>query len=331
MIKPKVFIASRSFGKYSEKALELLNAVAQIERSPSDRGVTEEELLRVVEEFDGIIVGTDKINRRIIEHAKNLKIIARHGLGVDNIDLKAATDKGIVVTYTPKANAEAVADFTFGLILSIARNIPQAWLSMKQGKWEAPKFMGVEIHRKTLGIIGLGDIGYRVAKRAKGFDMKILYWSRERKMNLEKELDAHYVSLETLLSESDFVTIHVALTDETRRMIGEKEFNLMKKTAYLINTARGPIVDEEALYKTLVEGRIAGAAVDVYCKEPPSPDLPMLRLDNVIPCPHIAAYTKEAVCRMDMMNAEDMARFFKGEKPAYVVNIEVLNKLKLKY
>lgn len=330
MGRPKIYVTSRSFGLYFEEALELVESVAEIERSPYGRAMRVEELLKVVEDVDGLIVGGDKINRRIIEHAKKLKIIARHGVGVDNIDLKAATDNGVIVTYTPHANAESVADFTIGLILSTARRIPQACLTTKQGKWEATKFMGTEVYGKTIGIIGLGEIGYRVAKRAKGFDMRILYWSRRRKINLEKELNAQYVNLETLLRASDFVTLHVALTDETRGMIGEKEFNLMKKTAYFFNTARGPIVDEGALYKALREKKIAGAAIDVYSKEPPSADFPLFRLDSVVVSPHIAAYTLETICRMDMMNAEDIVKFFKGKKPRYVANTEVLERVRLK-
>jgi len=326
----KVYVTSRSFGLYSEGALELVKSVAEIERSPYDRAMSEEELLKVVEDFDGLIVGGDRINRRIIEHAKKLKIIARHGVGVDNIDLKAATDNGVIVTFTPYANAESVADFAMGSILSAARRIPQACLSTKQGKWEATKFMGTEVYGKTIGIIGLGEIGYRVAKRARGFDMRILYWSRRRKINLEKELNAQYVNLETLLRASDFVTLHVALTDETRGMIGEKEFNLMKKTAYFINTARGPIVDEGALYKALTEKKITGAATDVYSKEPPSADFPLFTLDSVVVSPHIAAYTVETISRMDMMNAEDIVKVFKGEKPQHVANTEVLERIRLK-
>ncbi|MEM1588927.1 MAG: phosphoglycerate dehydrogenase [Candidatus Bathyarchaeia archaeon] len=330
MSKPKVYITSRSFGQFSEEALKLIKSVAEVERNPYGRAMTEEELLSVVKGVDGLIVGNDKINKKVIECAKNLKIIARHGVGVDNIDLKAATDNNIIVTYTPHVNADAVADFTMGLILSLARNIPQAYVSIRQGKWEAIKFMGVDVCGKTLGVIGLGEIGYRVAKRARGFDMKILYWSRNRKVSIEKELSAQYVSLETLLRESDFITIHLALTDETRGMIGKKELELMKKTAYLINTARGPIVDEKALCEALKEGRIAGAAVDVYDKEPPDADNPLLRLDSVIATPHIAAYSRETMIKMDMMNAEDIVKFFKGERPLNVANPEVLKKLGLK-
>lgn len=330
MNKPKVYVTSRSFGRYSEKALELIKSVVDVELSPYNRALTEDELLKEIRDYDGIIVGVDEINRRIIENAKKLKIIAKRGVGIDNVDLKAATDNNIIVTYTPKANSEAVADFTFGLILSVARNIPQACLSAKQGKWEATKFIGVEVYGKTLGIIGLGDIGSRVAKRASGFGMKILYWSRRRKPDVEKELKAQYVDLETLLRESDFVTIHLALTDETRGIIGEKELNLMKKTAYLINTARGPLINEEALYKALLEGKIAGAAVDVYSKEPPGTDFPLFKLDNVVASPHIASYTREAMNNMDMMVAEDMVRFFMGKKPLNIANTEVLEKIKLR-
>jgi len=329
MKRPKIYITSRSFGQYSEEALELVKSVAEIEQNPYGRAMSEEELLKAVKDVEGLIVGGDEISRKIIENAKRLKIIARHGIGVDNIDLEAATNNNVVVTYAPHVNAESVADFTMGLILSVARCIPQAHLSMRQGKWEATKFIGTEVYGKTLGIIGLGGIGYKVAKRAKGFDMRIIYWSRRRKIDIEKELHAQYVSLETLLRESDFVTLHVALEDETRGMIGEKEFDLMKKTSYLINTARGPVMDEGALYKALKEGKIAGAAIDVYSKEPPSADFPLLRLDNVVTSPHIAAYTLEAIRRMDMMNAEDMAGFFKGETPRYVANPEVLKKILL--
>jgi D-3-phosphoglycerate dehydrogenase len=330
MSKPKVYITSRSFGRFSKEGLEIVKSVASVELNPYGRTMSEKELLKAVGDAEGLIVGNDKINQKVIEHAKKLKIVARHGVGIDNVDLKAATKNNIIVTYTPSANADAVADFTIGLILSLARKIPQASLSIRQGRWEARKFMGVDIYRKTIGIIGLGEVGHRVAKRAKGFGMRILYWSRRRKPKVEKELNAQYVELETLLKESDFVSVHLALTDETRGIIGRKEFNLMKRTAYIINTARGQIVDEKALYKALKKQKIAGAAVDVYEKEPPDPDFPLFKLDNVIATPHIAAYSRETIVKMDMMNARDIVKFFKGEKPQYVANPEVLKKLSFK-
>jgi len=327
MKKPKIYITSRSFGQRCEEALKLVESVGEIERNPHGRAMSEQELLKAVENVEGLIVGADKIDRKIIEYANNLKIIARHGIGVDNIDLKAATDRNIVVTYAPHVNGDSVADFTIGLMLSLARHISQAHFSMNQRKWESTRFIGVELCGKTLGIIGLGEIGYKVAKRAKGFDMRILYWSRRRKIDIEKEIGVEYVGLENLLRESDFVTLHVALTDETYGMMGEKELSLMKKSAYLINTARGQIVDERALYEALRDGKIAGAAIDVYHQEPPNFDNPLFKLKNVLTTPHIAAYTIEAIRRMDLVNAEDIVRFFKGEKPVHIANPEVMAKI----
>lgn len=324
MTRPKVYIASRSFGKFSENALELVKSIAKIERNPYGRVMNEEELLKVIGDIDGLIVGADKITRKIMEHSKNLKIIAKHGVGIDNIDLKAATDNNIVVTYAPHANAEAVADFTMGLILSVARHVPQAHFSTTRSKWEATKFMGTEVYGKTIGIIGLGVIGYRVAKRARGFDMRIFAYDPYISIERAEEISATLVSFETLLRESDFVTLHVALTDETRGMIGEKELALMKKTAYLINTARGAIVDEKALYIGLKNGEIAGAAIDVYSEEPPGDDFPLFKLSNVVLSPHIAAYTNEAMDRMGKIVAEDIIKFFKGEKPQHIANREIL-------
>jgi len=327
MGRPKVYITSRSFGQFCREALELINSVAEMERNPYGRAMTEGELLEAIKDADGVIVGTDEINRNVLEQARKLKIVARHGVGLSNIDLQAATEKNVVVTYTPDANTESVADFTMGLMLSVARRIPQAHASTKQGRWEANKFMGTEVYGKTLGIVGLGTIGTAVVRRARGFNMRILYYSRTRKPHLEKELGVEYVDLETLLKESDIVTVHVSLTDQTRSMIGEKELNLMKKTAFLMNTARGPVVDEKALHKALKEGKIAGAAIDVYDKEPPGAEFRLFELDNIVVSPHIAAYTLEAICRMDTMNAEDIVRFFRGENPQYIANPKVLEKL----
>jgi len=327
MGKPKIFITSRSFGRYCTEALELVKSVAEVEISPYGRALTESELLEVVKEVEGLVVGNDKIDRNVIENARNLKIVARHGVSVSNIDLKAATQNDVVVTYTPGANADSVADFTIGLMICVVRHIPRAHTSTVQGKWESNKFMGMELSGKTLGIIGLGRIGSKVARRAKGFNMRILYYDQIRKIHLEKELGVEYVDLKTLLRESDIVTLHVNLTDETRGMIGKEELGLMKKTAYLINTARGPVIDEKALYEALKKRKIAGAAIDVYSREPPGSNFPIFELDNVVVTPHIAAYTREAIQRMDMMNAEDIVRFFKGEKPIYVANPEVLEKL----
>jgi D-3-phosphoglycerate dehydrogenase len=329
-MKPTVYVASKSFGLFSQEALELVKSIANIERNHHGRTMNEKELLKIIKDIDGIIVGTDNITSEIIKSGRNLKIIAKHGIGLDNIDLKAATENSIVVTYTPHANAESVTDLTIGLILSIARHIPMAHSSTKQGRWERPKFLGTEVYGKTLGIIGLGEIGYRVAKRVRGFDMRILAYDPYVSQEKANEVSAKLVDLETLLKESNFVTLHAPLTDKTRGMIGKKELSLMKKTAYLINTARGALVDEKALYEALKNKEIAGAAVDVYSEEPPSTDFPLFKLDNVVVTPHIAAYTKEAISRMDQIVAEDIVRFFCGERPLYVANPQVLDMVRLK-
>lgn len=327
MNKFKVYITSRSFGKFNKKALNLLKSFAEVKFSTLDRPLTKEELLNIVKDVDGLIVGMDEIGKDVINHSGRLKIIARHGVEFSNIDLKAATERKVIVTYTPHANADSVADFTMGLILSVARHIAQAHNSTRKGLWEATKFLGVEIHGKTLGLIGLGQIGYRVAKRAKGFNMRIVVYDPYIQEKKIRKLKAELVDLDTLLKESDVISIHVPLTKETKNMIGKREINLMKKNSFLINTSRGLVVNEEALYDALKKKRIAGAAIDVFSREPPDSDCPLFKLENVIVTPHIGAYTHEAIARMDAMNAEDIVRFIKGKKPRFVANPEVLERI----
>jgi len=327
MEKFKVLICSRSFGRLSEEPIKIIEEVAIVERVSGP--LKEEDLIKILPSYDGVIVGTDEITRGVIESAERLKVVAKHGAGLDNVDLKAATEKRVIVTYVPGANAESVADFTFCLILSLIRHLIDAHLSTKAGRWESRKFIGTELYRKTLGIIGMGAIGSRVARRAKGFDMKILcYTAHPEKHNEEaKKYDIKFVDLDTLLKESDVITIHCALTPKTEKLIGEREIALMKKSAILINTARGPIIDEDALYKALKKNKIAGAALDVYSKEPPGADYPLFKLDNVIVTPHIASYTKEAIINMDLIQARDVVKALRGERPEFVANPEVFTRL----
>jgi D-3-phosphoglycerate dehydrogenase len=208
------------------------------------------------------------------------------------------------------------------LILSLLRNVPFAHFSMKEGRWEASKFIGKELAGKTLGIIGLGSVGGRVAERALGFKLKIIAYDPYVSKDKVKQVNAKLVGLQQLLKESDIVTIHATLTPLTQGFIGEEELKQMKQTAFLINTARAEIVKEEALCRALKEGWIAGAAIDVYSKEPPSLSSPLLNLDNVLVTPHLASYTKEALSRMDLMNANDIERFFKGKQPKNAVKIK---------
>jgi D-3-phosphoglycerate dehydrogenase len=330
MKRPEVYITSRSFGIFCPEAMNLIESIANIKRNPYERPMKKEELVKELRDSEGTIIGGDRFDSEVIKNLRNLRIIARHGVGVDNVDLRAATENGIVVVYAPHSNAEAVADMTIGLMLSLIRHIPSAHISTKSGEWASKRFVGMELYGKSVGIIGLGSIGTRVAKRLRGFNVKILYYDKYRLTpDQEKELSVNYVPFDILLKESDIITIHVPLTDQTRGMIGKKELSLMKKTAFLINTARGLIVDESALYEALKKKKIAGYATDVYTHEPPERDFPLFKLDNVIVTPHIAAYTHEAIKRMDMMIAEDTVRFFKGQRPLHITNPEVLEKVRL--
>ena len=321
----KVLVTSTSFGKVVREPVELLNNEGyEIIWNKLGRPLKEKEVIEKIKGVDGYIAGLDEITAKAIEAADKLRVISRYGAGVDNIDIEAATKRKIVVTNTPGANTEAVADLTFGLILAVARNIPQADRSTKRGEWR--KFFGRAVNNKTLGIVGMGRIGKAVTRRAKGFGMRIVYWDCRREINIEKEMQAEYVELKTLLKKSDFVSLHLTLTKETRGLIGKEELKLMKPTAFLINTARGPIVDEDALYECLKDKVIAGAAVDVYSNQPPK-DSPLLSLDNIITTPHMGAYTYESIMNMGMMSVRNVINVLNKTRPKYVVNPQVYEKL----
>jgi len=282
--------------------------------------LSQEELLNNIGNYDALIVRSrTKVTKEIIEKGRNLKVIARAGVGVDNIDVEAAKKKGIVVVNAPTGSTVSVAELTMGLIISIARQIPQADKSVKEGKWEKKRFEGTELAGKILGLIGLGRIGTQVAERARAFGMETVGFDPYLTEEKAKEKGVKLLSLEELLRVSDFVSIHCALTPETMGMIGEKELAKMKKTAYLINSARGGIVDEEALYEALKAGRIAGAALDVFEKEPPSGS-PLLSLDNVVFTPHLGASTKEAQPRTGMIIVDQVNKVLSGKKAEFMVN-----------
>lgn len=320
----KVFSTSPTFGYYALEPLEYLaKHGCEIELVPKGKKMSEEELVQSVGEYDAMIVGVDKITKPIIEASQKLKIITKHGAGVDNIDVETASRRGIVVTNAPGTNSDAVADLTVGLFVSLARNIPFADHSVKEGGWS--RIVGVQVNGKVLGIIGLGQIGKRVAKRMSGFDMRILAYDIVKNEALAKKLGVTYLALDEILTESDFISIHVPLNASTRRMIGERELGLMKKTAFLVNISRGDIVDEEALYRALKDGRIRAAALDVFFHEPPRKS-PLLNLDNVISTPHMGAYTYEALREAGMVCVRDIVDALRGRHPRFVVNPEVLKK-----
>lgn len=253
-----------------------------------------EELRRIIPGYDALIVRSQtKVTKDIIKHAKKLKLIGRAGVGLDNIDVSEASKKGIIVMNAPGGNTISTAEHTFSMILSLARNIPQADLSIKRGEWNRKKFMGVELYGKTLGIIGLGRIGSEVAHRALSFKMKIITYDPFLIPERARSLGIESVSLDTLFKRSDFITVHTPLTDDTRHMIGEKAFKKMKKGVRIINCARGGIVDEKALVKAIEKGIVAGAALDAYEKEPPG-QAKVVGIQSVVTTPHLGASTEEA-------------------------------------
>ncbi|AMM54711.1 D-2-hydroxyacid dehydrogenase [Pyrococcus kukulkanii] len=273
----------------------------------------EEKLLELVKDVDAIIVRSKpKVTRRVIENAPKLKVIARAGVGLDNIDVEAAKEKGIEVVNAPGASSRSVAELAIGLIFAVARKIAYADRRMREGVWAKKECMGIELEGKTIGIVGFGRIGYQVAKIARALGMNILLYDIYPNEERAKEVGGKFVDLETLLKESDIVTLHVPLLDSTYHLINEERLKLMKKNAILINAARGAVVDTKALVKALQEGWIAGAGLDVYEEEPLPKDHPLIKLDNVVLTPHIGASTYEAQERAGVEVAEKVVKILKG-------------------
>jgi len=317
----KFVSTSPTFGYYALEPVEYLKQNGcEVELIPQGKKLSEEELVDCAARSDAMVVGIEKITVRVIQAGKKLKVIAKHGAGVDNIDMAAATEHKIVVTSAPGANSDAVADMTVGLFLALARSLPFADRSVKGGGW--PRMAGTQMNNKTLGIIGVGQIGKKVARRAAGFDMKILVYDVIKDEEFAAQYGATYLPLEDVIQSSDFMSIHVPLTATTRNLIGAREFGLMKKGAYLVNIARGGVVDEAALYAALKENKIGGAALDVFVQEPPAGS-PLLSLDNFIATPHMGGYTLEALNDTGMTCVRNIMDVLQGRKPQYLNNPEV--------
>ncbi len=284
-----------------------------------------QQLLEIIGGYEAIIVRSrTKVTADVIGKAAKLKVIARAGVGVDNIDVAAATKRRIPVVNAPAASTISVAELALGHMLSLARYIPQGTASLKSGKWEKKSFEGTELFGKTLGLVGSGRIGAEVVKRAKAFGMRAIAYDPYLPPKAAEERGIQLLpTLEAVLLEADFVSIHAALTNETRHMIGAPQFAAMKKSAYLVNCARGEIVDEAALGAALKSGTIAGAALDVFEKEPPTGS-PVLAADHTSFTPHLGASTKEAQVRVGETVAEDVLRVLAGQKPEFAVNREAL-------
>jgi len=325
LARAKVFVTRKLF----DEAISLIEEYADVEVYESEEEPAPYDLiLEKVRDIDGLLcLLTDKIDARIIEAGERLKVISNYAVGYDNIDVEVATKRGIYVTNTPGVLTETTADLAWAILMAIARRVVEADKYVRAGRWVhawGPKMMlGSDVHGKTLGIVGLGRIGSAVARRAKGFNMRVIYYDVFRREDLERELGLEYKPLEELLKEADYVTLHVPLTKETYHLIGERELDLMKPTAYLINTSRGAVIDQKALYKALKERRIAGAALDVFEKEPIDPDDPLLELDNVVLTPHIGSASIETRKKMAMIAAENLVSVLRGVEPPNLVNPEV--------
>ncbi len=289
-----------------------------------DPNMTPEEIKAAVPTVDGMVVRSKvKVTREIIEAGSRLKLIGRAGVGYDNIDVQAATERGVAVMNVPGANAASVAELTLGMMLALSRHLVEANESMKAGKWEKKRFKGHEIMGKTLGLVGLGKVGVEVAKRAIGFGMKVI--ANDPRFTAEDAVpfNVKIVEFDELLQQSDFISLHLPLTEHTFHLFGQETLEKCKKGVYLINCARGEIVDEKALFDAIRSGHVAGAALDVFEKEPPS-DSPLRKLPNMIMTPHIGASTTEAQLRVATKVARQMVEYFKEDKVENVVNPEAI-------
>ncbi len=312
------------------EAVELLSKYAEVNTWDEVEPIPREEFLRRIAGVDGILQwGGDPIGGEAMDAAPNLKVIANVSAGYNNIDVEAATQRGIRVSNTPGVVTGSTADLAFALMLAISRRLVEMAEIVKNGEWREfgpMEILGHDVHGKTLGIIGMGRIGAAVAQRARGFDMKVLYYNRHRRPD-EAEYGAEYVKdIPTLLSRSDFVSIHVPLSKETRHLIGARELPYMKPTAILVNTSRGAVLDQKALYEALKRKQIMAAALDVTDPEPMSPDDPMLKLDNMIVLPHIGTQTLATSTNMSLMGAQNLIAGLKDEPMPNCVNCHLLDK-----
>jgi D-3-phosphoglycerate dehydrogenase len=310
-----------------QEALAMLQEVAQV-TSPGDD--SQASLLAEARDANAMLAGPKTcFDRRLIESASVLRHIARGGVGVDSIDLQAATERGIFVTNNPGLTADSVSEFTVALLLGLAKNIPRCDRAVKEGQWYEKKELGlanIELNGKTHGVVGMGKIGSRVAAVCKALGMKVLYFKRNRDLDLERLLGVEYAPFEKLIRECDTISLHSPLTNETRNLFDGPQFAAMKKTALLINQSRGEVVNETALLAALKEGKIAGYATDVYACEPPDPQDELFQLKNVVAAPHLGGGTREARRRSQMAVAETILEVMRGDVPRNLVNKGVLLK-----
>lgn len=323
-VRPKIYVTRR----IPQLGLNLLTKSCEVTVHQGEEPPSREELLRNIRGKDGLLcMLSDRIDSEIMDASPRLKVISSFSVGVDHIAISEATRRGIYVTHTPGVLTEATADLAFTLMMAVARRIPEADRYVRNGKWRVgwspTMLLGEGVFSKTLGIVGLGRIGSAVAKRASGFGMKVLYNSQRRSPEKEEELKIEYRSLEGLLKESDYVSIHVPLTEETHHLIDRRRLKLMKRNAILINTSRGEVVDEDALAKALEKGWIAGAGLDVFSTEPLPTDSPLMKLKTTVLSPHIGSATHQTRDLMSKTSAKNLLAILKGEEPPHLFNPEV--------
>jgi glyoxylate reductase len=328
MYKPRVYVTRQIF----PDALDLIEQTAELEVWADDVPPSPEQLKEALAEADGVLTNVmDRIDASLLDATPNLKVISQVAVGLDNIDIPEATKRGILVGYTPGVLAKATADLAFALLLAAARRVVESDKWVRGGNWKIahhPMFwLGAEVNGSTLGIIGMGGIGLETAKRGLGFDMKVIYYSRTRKPELEAEYGFEYAERDQVLANSDFVSLHVPLTPETHHSIGEKQLKMMKPTAILVNLSRGPVVDTKALYKALTKGWIAGAGLDVFDPEPIPADHPMLSLDNVVVLPHIGSASNRSRRDMCLLAARNLVAGLNGERLEHCANPDLYETL----
>jgi D-3-phosphoglycerate dehydrogenase / 2-oxoglutarate reductase len=321
----KVLVTPTSFGKDDARLKPALEeAVGKVVYNPLARPLTSAELLPLVRDIDAYIAGLDSIDRSVIEAAQNLAVIARYGVGVDRVDIPAATARGIAVTNTPGANSVAVAELTIALVLALARDLRRADAATRRGEW--PRLSGVGLRGKTVGLVGFGSVGREVASRLRAFGCRILTSDPFVPAETAEACGVRLVSLEELLAAADFVSLHASLHPTTAGMVDEGFLQKMKPGAFLVNTARGELIDEAALKHALEMGRMGGAALDCFSREPLPADHPLLRLPQVIVTPHTASHTDEATNAMGRMSLEACLAVLRGDRSPYTVNPDVYEK-----
>jgi D-3-phosphoglycerate dehydrogenase len=314
----RLLVTPTSYGKTDVRLKTELEAqVGEVIYNPTGKPLASSEVAQLLPGIDGYIAGLDGIDASALKAADRLKVISRYGVGVDNVDLDAARDRGIIVTNTPGANSVSVAELALGLILALARQIPEAVEAVHQGKW--PRYAGISLEGKTIGILGLGAIGKQLARRLFGFDCRILAFDPYADQAFASENHVELTSMEAVIEQSDFISLHLPLLSETRNLVNEKFLSLMKMGSFLVNTSRGEVVDEVALFNALQSGHLRGAGLDAFAVEPPDPQNPLLKLTQVIATPHLGAQTDGATSNMGWFALRDCLGVLQDQVPVYRV------------